>query len=67
MKVIEKLKLLKAKIETAKKLNEDIAETRLAEKNKINYLEKKIKILEKGIKQNVEDLETFIKDFDENS
>ena len=41
MKVIEKLKLLKAKIETAKKLNEDIAETRLAEKNKINYLEKK--------------------------
>ena len=67
MKAIEKLKILKEKIETAKKLNEDIAETRLAERNKINSLENKIKILKKGIKQNAEDLETFIKDLDENS
>ena len=67
MKAIEKLKILKEKIETARKLNEDIAETRLAERNKINSLENKIKILKKGIKQNAEDLETFIKDLDENS
>ena len=62
MKTLEKLKILKEKIETIEKLNEDLFETSLADKNKITALEKKIKILQKGINETANDIESFMKD-----
>ena len=62
MKTSEKLKILKEKIDTMEKLNEDLVETSLADKNKIAALEKKIKILQKGINETANDIESYIKD-----
>ena len=62
MKTLEKLKILKEKIDTMEKLNEDLVETSLADKNKIAALEKKIKILQKGINETANDIESYIKD-----
>ena len=67
MNVLEKLKNLKEKIERVQKLNEDLIETYLADKNKMNSLENKIKALKKGINESTEDIEQFIKDLDANT
>jgi len=67
MNVLEKLKNLKEKIERVQKLNEDLIETYLADKNKMNSLENKIKALKKGINESTEDIEKFIKDLDANT
>ena len=67
MKILEKLKLLKEKIETIEKINEDLIEINLANKTKIQSLEKKIKKLQKGIKDTTNDIEDFIKDLNANN
>ena len=67
MKILEKLKLLKEKIETIEKINEDLIEINLAHKTKIQSLEKKIKTLQKGIKDTTNDIEDFIKDLNANN
>tara|TARA_Y100000590_G_C15746845_1_gene1022444 strand:+ start:10157 stop:10360 length:204 start_codon:yes stop_codon:yes gene_type:complete len=67
MKILEKLKLLKEKIETIEKINEDLIEINLANKTKIQSLEKKIKTLQKGIKDTTNDIEDFIKDLNANN
>ena len=67
MKILQKLNLLKEKIETIEKLNEDLIETNLANKTKIQSLEKKIKVLQKGIKDTANDIEDFIRDLNANN
>ena len=64
MKVLEKLKILKEKIERTQKLNEDLIESHLANKNKIKSQENKIKVLRNGIKESADDIEQFMKDLD---
>ena len=64
MQILEKLKNLKEKIEKAQKLNEDLIESHLANKNKIKSQENKIKVLRNGIKESADDIEQFMKDLD---
>ena len=61
---MEKLKNLKEKIDRVQKLNEDLIESHLANKNKIKSEENKIKALRNGIKESAEDIEQFMKDLD---
>ena len=61
MQILEKLKNLKTKIERVQKLNEDLIESHLANKNKIKSQENKIKALRNGIKESTEDIEQFMK------
>ena len=62
MQILEKLKNLKEKIERVQKLNEDLVESYIANKNKIKSHENKIKVLRDGIKENADDIEQFMKD-----
>ena len=64
MQILEKLKNLKEKIERVQKLNEDLIESHLANKNKIKSQENKIKILQNGIQESANDIEQFMKDLD---
>ena len=64
MQILEKLKNLKEKIERVQKLNEDLVESYIANKNKIKSHENKIKVLRNGIKESAEDIEQFMKDLD---
>ena len=64
MKILEKLKNLKEKINRAQKLNEDLIESHLANKNKIALQENKITDLRNGIKESTEDIEQFMKNLD---
>ena len=64
MEILEKLKNLKEKIERVQRLNEDLIETHLANKNKIKSHENKINALRNGIKESAEDIEQFMKDLD---
>ena len=64
MQILEKLENLKEKIERVQKLNEDLIESHLANKNKIKSEENKIKALRNGIKESAEDIEQFMKDLD---
>tara|TARA_B100000686_G_scaffold317913_1_gene367109 strand:+ start:1123 stop:1326 length:204 start_codon:yes stop_codon:yes gene_type:complete len=66
MNAINKLKLLKNKIEKIQKLNEDLMDTHLAKNNKIDSLENKIKILKKGIKETADEIEKLTRDIDAN-
>ena len=61
---MEKLKKLKEKIDRAQKLNEDLIESNLANKNKIKSQENKIKVLRNGVKESASDIEQFMKDLD---
>jgi len=67
MQILEKLKNLKEKIERVQKLNEDLIESHLANKNKIKSQENKIKILQNGIQESANDIEQFMKDLDANT
>ena len=67
MQILEKLKNLKEKIERTQKLNEDLIESHLANKNKIISQENKIKVLKNSIKESADDIEKFIKDLDANT
>ena len=67
MQILEKLKNLKEKIESTQKLNEDLIESHLANKNKIKSQENKIKVLRNGIKESADDIEKFMKDLDANT
>ena len=67
MQTLEKLKNLKEKIERVQKLNEDLIESHLANKNKIKSQENKIKILQNGIQESANDIEQFMKDLDANT
>ena len=64
MQILEKLKNLKEKIERVQKINEDLIESYLANKNKIKSQENKIKDLRNGIKESADEIEKFIKDLD---
>ena len=64
MEILEKLKNLKEKIERTQKLNEDLIESHLANKNKIKSQENKIEVLRNGIKESADDIEKFMKDLD---
>ena len=64
MQILEKLKNLKEKIEKVQKLNEDLIESHIANKNKIKSHENKIQVLRNGIKESAEDIEQFMKDLD---
>jgi len=64
MEILAKLKNLKEKIERVQKLNEDLIESNLANKNKIKSQENKIKALRNGIKESAEDIQQFMKDLD---
>ena len=64
MQILEKLKNLKEKIERVQKLNEDLIESHIANKNKIKSQENKIKVLRNGIKENVDNIEQLKKDLD---
>ena len=66
MKILDKLKKIKENLNAVKKLNEDIVESHLAKKNKIDTLNKKIKILKNGINESANEIEKFIKDSDAN-
>ena len=67
MQILEKLKNLKEKIERVQKLNEDLIESHMANKNKIKSQENKIKVLKNSIKESADDIEKFIKDLDANT
>jgi len=67
MQILEKLKNLKEKIERVQKLNEDLIESHLANKNKMKSQENKIKILRNGIKESADDIEQFMKYLDANT
>ena len=62
MNVLKKIKLIREKINGLNNLNQELIETNLANKNKINSLEKKIKLLKNGIKETADDIEKIIKD-----
>tara|TARA_B100001778_G_C18102968_1_gene412632 strand:- start:6 stop:209 length:204 start_codon:yes stop_codon:yes gene_type:complete len=62
MNVLKKIKLIREKINGLNNLNQELIETNLANKNKINSLEKKIKLLKNGIKETADDIEQIIKD-----
>ena len=62
MNVLKKIKLIREKINGLNNLNQELIETNLANKNKINSLEKKIKLLKNGIKESADDIEQIIKD-----
>ena len=64
MQILEKLKNLKEKIQRVQKLNEDLIESHMANKNKIKSQEKKIKVLRNGVKESAGDIEQFMKDLD---
>ena len=64
MQILEKLKNLKEKIERTQKLNEDLIESHLANKNKIKSQENKIKVLRNGIKESADNIEKFMNDLD---
>ena len=64
MQILEKLKNLKEKIERVQKLNEDLVESYIANKNKIKSHENKIQVLRNGIKESADDIEQFMKDLD---
>ena len=66
MQILEKLKNLKEKIERTQKLNEDLIESHLANKNKIKSQENKIEVLRNGIKESADDIEQIVKDLDAN-
>ena len=66
MKILDKLKNIKENLNAVKKLNEDIVESHLAKKNRIDTLNKKIKILKNGINESANEIEKFIKDSDAN-
>ena len=66
MKILDKLKNIKENLNAVKKLNEDIVESHLAKKNKIDTLNKKIKIVKNGINESADEIEKFIKDSDAN-
>ena len=53
-------------LNAVKKHNEDIVESHQAKKNKIDTLNKKIKILKNGINESANEIEKFIKDSDAN-
>tara|TARA_Y100000590_G_C15303096_1_gene857159 strand:+ start:469 stop:672 length:204 start_codon:yes stop_codon:yes gene_type:complete len=67
MKVLKQLKLLKSSLNELKKLNEDLIEKNSANKVKINLLEEKIAILQKGIKESIADIENIAKSKNANS
>ena len=67
MQILEKLKNLKEKIERTQKLNEDLIESHLANKNKIISQENKIKVLRNGIKESADNIEKFMNDLDADS
>ena len=62
MDVLKKIKLIREKINGLNNLNQELIETNLANKNKINSLEEKIKLLKNGIKESADDIEQIIKD-----
>ena len=62
MDVLKKIKLIREKINGLNNLNQELIETNMANKNKINSLEKKIKLLKNGIKESADDIEQIIKD-----
>ena len=62
MDVLKKIKLIREKINGLNNLNQELIETNLANKNKINSLEKKIKLLKNEIKESADDIEQIIKD-----
>tara|TARA_Y100000590_G_C15698195_1_gene1005906 strand:+ start:1501 stop:1704 length:204 start_codon:yes stop_codon:yes gene_type:complete len=62
MNVLKKIKLIREKINGLNNLNQELIETNLANKNKINSLEKKIKLLKNGIKETADDIEQIIED-----
>ena len=64
MQILKKLQNLKEKIERVQKLNEDLIESHMANKNKIKSQENNIKVLRNGIKESAEDIEQFMKDLD---
>ena len=64
MQILEKLKNLKEKVERVQKLNEDLIETHIVNKNKIESHENKIQVLRNGIKESADDIEQFMKDLD---
>ena len=64
MQILAKLKNLKEKVERVQKLNEDLIESHIANKNKIKSHENKIQVLRNGIKENADDIEQFMKDLD---
>ena len=61
MKLIIKAKILRDSIKELKKLNEDLLEKDLANKNKIESLEKKVSYLKKSISETILELEEFVK------
>ena len=61
---MEKLKNLKENIERVQKLNEDLIESHIANKNKIKSQENKIEVLRNGMKESADDIEQFMKDLD---
>lgn len=62
MNVIQKLNLLKENLDKLQKINEDLLENHLAKKDKIESLEKKIKDLKFGIKENAAEIKNLIKE-----
>jgi len=66
MKLIEKIKKLRLNVNKLQKLNEDLIEKHLANKNKINKMERKIHNLKKGIEESANEIEEFMKDQDAN-
>tara|TARA_B100000427_G_C15113333_1_gene422483 strand:+ start:52 stop:255 length:204 start_codon:yes stop_codon:yes gene_type:complete len=62
MKLIDKVKELKHSIKELTKLNEDLIEKNLADKRKINSLERRISNLKNAIGENINDLEKFVKE-----
>ena len=61
---MEKLKNLKENIERVQKLNEDLIESHIANKNIIKSQENKIEVLRNGMKESADDIEQFMKDLD---
>ena len=64
MQILEKLRNLKEKIERVQKLNEDLIESHIANKNIIKSQENKIEVLRNGMKESADDIEQFMKDLD---
>jgi len=67
MKLIIKAKELRDSIKELKKLNEDLLEKNLANKNKIESLEKKVSYLKNNISESILELEEFMKKYNANT
>ena len=57
----------KEKIKKVQKLNEDLIEAQLANRNRLKSQENKIKVLKTGINKSAADIEQFKKDLDANT